>query len=52
MFDVTIKCKCGAMMTAKTDRELTPEELKSLEGKECGVCYLRGLLERDLKSFA
>jgi len=38
-------------MTAKVDRELTPEELKSLDGKDCGICYLRSLLERDLQSF-
>ena len=52
MFDLEIKCaKCGAIMTASVDREFTEAEKASLANKECGICYLKGLLERDLQEF-
>jgi hypothetical protein len=49
-YEIQIKCACGAIMTAKTSRELTAEEKKSLEGRKCGLCYLQELLERDLQT--
>jgi len=50
-YEIEIKCaNCGAIMTAKTNRELTAEEKKSLEGRKCGLCYLQELLERDLQT--
>jgi hypothetical protein len=39
-------------MKAKVSRELTADEKKSLEGRKCGICYLRELLERDLTELA
>jgi hypothetical protein len=39
-------------MTAKVSRELTVDEKKGLEGRKCGICYLKQLLERDLTELA
>lgn len=50
--EIQIKCECGAIMTAKVSRELTTDEKKSLEGRKCGICYLKELLERDLTELA
>lgn len=51
MFDVQAKCECGAIMTAKIDRQLTESELKSLEGRQCAICYLKAILQKDLQTF-
>jgi hypothetical protein len=50
MYEISVKCKtCGAVITANVDKQLTGDELKSLEGRDCGICYLKSLLERDLQ---
>lgn len=49
MVDISYRCKCGAMVTGKADRQFTPAEVEELRRRGCGVCYLRNLLEKDLQ---
>jgi hypothetical protein len=49
MVDISYRCKCGAMVTGSAAREFTPEEMAELQKRDCGVCYLKNLLEKDLQ---
>lgn len=49
MVDISYRCKCGAMVTGRAAREFTPEEMAELQKRDCGVCYLKNLLEKDLQ---
>ena len=49
MVDISYRCKCGALVTGRAARQFTETEMAELKRRGCGVCYLRDLLEKDLK---
>lgn len=49
MVDIQYFCKCGALVTGKAARQFTDAEMAALKQRDCGVCYLKNLLEKDLK---
>ena len=49
MVDISYRCKCGAMVTGRAARQFTDEEMAELQKRDCGVCYLKNLLEKDLQ---
>ena len=50
MAEIAYRCKCGAMVTGRAAREFTHEEMAELKKRDCGVCYLKNLLEKDLQA--
>ena len=44
--DNVVECKCGALITFKTEEKLTEKELEQFKNRECGVCYLRRMIEQ------
>lgn len=51
MVEIQYFCKCGALVTGKAERQFTDKELEELRKRDCGVCYLKNLLEKDLQQF-
>ena len=49
MVDIAYRCKCGAMVTGKAARQFTDAEIAEFKKRDCGVCYLKKLLEKDLQ---
>ena len=50
MVDISYRCKCGAMVTGRAARQFTDIEMAELKKRDCGVCYLKNLLEKDLQT--
>jgi len=48
MVDIEYRCKCGAIITGKAARQFTDAEMAEFKKRDCGVCYLKSLLEKDL----
>ena len=50
MVYIEYKCECGATVTGRAAREFTDAEMVELSRRGCGVCYLKNLLEKDLRT--
>lgn len=50
MVDIEYFCKCGALVTGKAARQFTDAEMAELKKRDCGVCFLKNLLEKDLQT--
>lgn len=50
MVEIAYRCKCGAMVTGRAARQFTDAEMAELKKRDCGVCYLKNLLEKDLQA--